>query len=231
MADLVMIRAGLSLDRPAAESWIRMERAKGSQLDVNRSTVSRLEQFKFYNVYRAYLNGGPWAPLALHPDESWHCEPIAQAVDTDDDEWIRAHPEYGWRFVVRSEKWHAQWYQRWDMYYGQPISPLAIKDFGMFEKLIGINNKVYALGFGKIKHLNGPEQLTDVVNTTGMKEQWLTDNRRVEAFTNLLDYYAIEPGTVNNDGLVRDPFTGDYAQGNAWSEERATRAELRKLTK
>lgn len=123
MADMVTIRAGLSLDRPAAESWVRMERAKGSQLDVNRSTVSRVEQFKFYNAYRAYLNGGPWAPLALHPDESWHCEPRARAVDTDDDKWIRDHPEHGWRFVVRSEKWHAQYYPHWDYYLNTPLYP------------------------------------------------------------------------------------------------------------
>lgn len=118
---LVTLRPGLTLEAEAAASWARMEAAAGRRLDVNRSTVSRADQFKLYWAYVAYKNGtGPFAVLALHPDQSWHCEPRARAVDTDDDLWIRVRPSFGWRFVVRTEKWHAQYYPHLDQHRGQP---------------------------------------------------------------------------------------------------------------
>lgn len=119
MTTLVTLRPGVSFEAEAAASWARMETERGRPLDVNRSTVSRAEQQKKYDDYRAYLAGGPWAPLALPPDKSWHCEPIARASDTDDDEWIRAHPDHGWRFVVKDEKWHAQYYPHLDRHRGE----------------------------------------------------------------------------------------------------------------
>lgn len=120
--NLVTVRPGLTLQAPAALSWTRMESARGKPLDVNRSYASYEVQLKLYNQYRAYItyvNGGPfapWAPLALHPDHSWHCRGLA--VDTDDDGWIRMNPQFGWRFVVPSEKWHAQYYPEHDKSYG-----------------------------------------------------------------------------------------------------------------
>lgn len=120
MTVLVTIRPGLVLEAQAAESWARMERQHGGALDVNRATVSRAEQQQKYDAYLAYRNGGPWAPLALPPDKSWHCPPRARAVDTDDDAWVRAHPEHGWRFVVKAEKWHAQYYPEHDTHPAEP---------------------------------------------------------------------------------------------------------------
>jgi len=101
-----------------------MERDRGRQLDVNRSTESRDEQFTKYYAWIAFVNGTGPRPnhgRAIHPDESWHCLPRARAVDTDDDEWIRQHPEYGWRFVVKDERWHAQYYPEHDKFKGEPI--------------------------------------------------------------------------------------------------------------
>lgn len=117
MTELVTLRPGLTLEKLAAESWSRMEQAKGSQLDVNRSTVPRDVQMSMYKAWNAYANGAGPKPnhgRAIHPDYSWHCVPIARAVDTDDGVWIRNHPQYGWRFVVKDEKWHAQYYPELD---------------------------------------------------------------------------------------------------------------------
>lgn len=166
MTVLVTLRPGLSLEALAAESWARMEAARGRPLDVNRSTVSRASQFTYYYAYQRYLNGGPWAPLALHPDNSWHCEPRARAVDTDDDAWIRGRPEYGWRFVVKSEKWHAQYYPEHDKFKGQPAGggakPLPTpqpsrkeSDMLIFQVTKtwdggGIQGQVYALAPGSL---------------------------------------------------------------------------------
>lgn len=129
MSELLTIRPGVAFDKPAALSFMRMEAEKGSPIDVNRSTVSREEQQKAYDAYLAYINGnGPWAPLALSPDRSWHCEPIARAVDTDDDVWIRNHPNHGWRFVVASEKWHGQYYPGLDRHYGEDVNDMGTID-------------------------------------------------------------------------------------------------------
>lgn len=106
--------------------------------------------------------------------------------------------------------------------------PLTAKEMDMYEEHIAINGKVYAIGFACIKHLS-PQQLIDAGNITGIKTKALTDERRNEAWGNLVDYYGIEPRTLDGDGLIKDPFTGKYAEGNLWSEDRATRAELRQL--
>lgn len=114
MTTLTVLRPNLILEQEAAASWARMERERGRELDVNRSTVDRGAQMELYLDYKE----GRSNVLALHPDESWHCYPRARAVDTDDDVWIRNHPDHGWRFVVRSERWHAQYYPELDKYRG-----------------------------------------------------------------------------------------------------------------
>lgn len=120
---LVTLRPGLTLAPEAAASWARMEAARGSRLDVNSSFRDPVEQQKARDAYLAwiaYQNGGPvapWAPLALDPSKSWHC--LGLAVDTDDDAWLRANPDHGWRFVVSTEKWHAQYYASLDKYRSQ----------------------------------------------------------------------------------------------------------------
>jgi len=120
MTELVTLRPGVTFDLPAAQSWARMEAERGAQLDTNSTYRDYDEQARARRAYLAYLayqNGGPfapWAPLALDPEESWHC--LGLAADTDDDDWIRARPAHGWRFVVRTEKWHAQYYAGLDQY-------------------------------------------------------------------------------------------------------------------
>lgn len=122
--NLVTLRPGLTLQAPAAASWARMEAERKDRLDVNSSYRDPAEQQKAYDAYRAYLNGGPWAPLALRPELSWHCKGLA--VDTDDDQWVRDHPDHGWRFVVPTEKWHTQYYPELDKHAGEPAGGGAV---------------------------------------------------------------------------------------------------------
>lgn len=127
MTTLVTVRAGLTLTPGAAASWVRMETELGRQLDVNRSYASWDVQYRYWvdwttfsanpRAWRAANPGKPDPPLALHPSQSWHC--LGLAVDTDDDRVVRAMPAYGWRFVVLSERWHAQYYAHLDRYRGQ----------------------------------------------------------------------------------------------------------------
>lgn len=129
------IRPGLALEEQAAMSWARMEAARGRPLDVNRSTVDRDSQMKLYIAYTS----GASSVLALHPDESWHCIPRARAVDTDDDAWIRQHPEHGWRFVVPSERWHAQYYPNLDRHRNEGWPDMALNadtDYEAFKAML-----------------------------------------------------------------------------------------------
>lgn len=130
------LRPGVTFESAAAASWARMEKERGRPLDVNRSLASWDVQLRLWEDYQRYLAGGPWAPLALHPKYSWHC--LGLAGDTDDDEWVRAHPDHGWRFVVLSEKWHAQYYPALDLHRseGMPTTgdsaPLTEEDHMLF---------------------------------------------------------------------------------------------------
>lgn len=120
---LVTVRPGLTLTPAAAASWVRMETELGRRLDVNRSYADWDTQYAYWVQWEAFsANPTAWRrrnpgkadpPLALHPASSWHCKGLA--VDTDDDRVIRAMPAYGWRFVVPTEKWHAQYYEYLDL--------------------------------------------------------------------------------------------------------------------
>lgn len=90
-----------------------MDAAIGRPVDVNSAYRDYEEQMIAYLNYQR--EPGKY-PLALHPDNSWHC--LGMAIDTDDRLDIFA--EHGWRFIVRSEPWHGQYYAYLDQFYGQP---------------------------------------------------------------------------------------------------------------
>lgn len=106
---------GLLRAAPAA-SVRRLDVVLGRPLDINRAYADYNEQMRYYLAYQRYLNGGPWAPLALHPDKSWHCK--GMAIDTDDR--LAVFREHGWLFEVRDEPWHGQYYTSLDKHYGEP---------------------------------------------------------------------------------------------------------------
>ncbi|WVX89728.1 endolysin protease M15 domain [Microbacterium phage Curie] len=199
-------------------------------ISVNRALVSVAEQRE---VIRRWNVGGPAnRPPNLYepkqpPEDSEHVQGIAYDTSHVTHSLQYAGP-YGFYQRYSWDKPHFEF---------DPgrvrIRPIAksIKEVGAVEKFIWINGKWYALGWGKIKHLKNPAQYTDVKNVMGLPEFILTDNRRLEAWGNLLDGYGIEPGVVNDAGFVLDPFTGRWEAGGAWSEDRATRALLMKIAK
>lgn len=103
----------------AAASVRRLDVILGRPLDINRAYASYDEQMTKYLAYVAYQNGrGSWAPLALHPNYSWHCKGLA--IDTDDR--LPYFREHGWLFEVRGEPWHGQYYTSLDRHYGEPAA-------------------------------------------------------------------------------------------------------------
>lgn len=119
-ANLVTIRAGLTLQAPAAASWRRVE-AKLGRLDVNSSYRDYNTQLRAYQAYHAYQAGrGPWAPYAIHPDLSWHCKGLA--VDSDDAQRYRTTlAEYGWTQTATAvgEWWHLDYLASRDKHVGE----------------------------------------------------------------------------------------------------------------
>lgn len=122
---------GKLLSSPA-QSIRRLDVLLGGPVDINRAYASYDEQMDKYIAYRAYVVGrGPWAPLALHPDKSWHCKGLA--VDSDDGPGMRGArltreqwKEHGWLFEVPSELWHGQYYTSLDTHYGETAGSGAI---------------------------------------------------------------------------------------------------------
>lgn len=125
--DLVNLGHGRGQLRSApAQSVFRIDAALGRPLDINRAYANWAQQMSYYTAWTAFRAnptawrranpGKPDPPLALHPDQSWHCK--GMALDTDDR--LRTFTDHGWLFVVQSEPWHAQYYPDRDKYYGQP---------------------------------------------------------------------------------------------------------------
>lgn len=96
-----------------------MRSAFGRAADINEAWRSPEQADKNYAAYLAYLNGGPWAPIALPGDRSVHC--FGYAVDTDDtsDAQMRIWNEHGWYWTVYRdgklvERWHLEYFPERD---------------------------------------------------------------------------------------------------------------------
>lgn len=114
----------------AAASLRRVNRNLGRLTDVNSAWRDPALQQELRDAYLRYLNGGPWAPIALDPDDSLHCE--GRAIDTDDGYDARTHAilnEHGWRLTVYRwvngvrklvEPWHREYFPDRDQHRNDP---------------------------------------------------------------------------------------------------------------
>lgn len=102
----------------------RIDAQLGRYLDINSAWRDPQEQERFYTAYRAYVNGnGPWAPIALPPEQSVHCK--GEAIDTDDNNasMTRILNDNGWFHTVFRdgklvEPWHYEYDYKRDKYFG-----------------------------------------------------------------------------------------------------------------
>lgn len=110
-----------------ARSIARVDAAIGRPLDVNSAWRDPVTQQKLYDAYRRYLNGGPWAPIALPPSQSVHCRGFA--VDTDDSGLRAILNRHGWYQTVFRwvngvytlvEPWHFEYDARRDQHINDP---------------------------------------------------------------------------------------------------------------
>lgn len=102
----------------------RIDAQLGRLLDINSAWRDPQEQERLYTAYRNYVNGnGPWAPIALPPEQSVHCK--GEAIDTDDNNaaMTRILNDNGWfhtvfRNGVLVEPWHYEYDYKRDKYFG-----------------------------------------------------------------------------------------------------------------
>lgn len=102
----------------------RIDAQLGRYLDINSAWRDPQEQERLYSAYRAYVNGnGPWAPIALTPEQSVHCK--GEAIDTDDNNasMTRILNDNGWfhtvfRNGVLVEPWHYEYDYKRDKFFG-----------------------------------------------------------------------------------------------------------------
>lgn len=106
------------------QSIERIDAQLGRRLGINSAWRDPIEQERLYTAYRNYVNGnGPWAPIALPPEQSVHCK--GEAIDTDDNNaaMTRVLNNNGWfHTVFRNgqlvEPWHYEYNQSKDKFFG-----------------------------------------------------------------------------------------------------------------
>jgi hypothetical protein len=115
----VSLSGGRGRLRPeAAASIARVDHELGRLLDINSAWRSPVTQARLRKAYIDYLNGrGPWAPIALEPEDSVHCD--GWAIDTDDGQPVgsrtdRILVDHGWILTVYRngnlvEPWHREY--------------------------------------------------------------------------------------------------------------------------
>ncbi|MBD8218191.1 hypothetical protein IFU40_06035 [Microbacterium sp. CFBP 13617] len=122
------------LARDAAASLARvdvaMRSAFGRAADINEAWRSPADADENYRNYISFLNGGPWAPIALPGDKSVHC--FGYAVDTDDtsDAQMRIWNDNGWYWTVYrngklAERWHLEYFAHLDNHRNNPAGTPA----------------------------------------------------------------------------------------------------------
>lgn len=136
-----------------AQSIHRIDAQLGRLLDINSAWRDPLEQEKLYTAYRNYVNGnGPWAPIALKPEDSVHCD--GEAIDSDDQsaEMVKLLGDNGWfRTVYRwvngvytlVEPWHYEYDYKRDKFFGGIPAGSEIIDMPLDS-----NDKAWLNGLG-----------------------------------------------------------------------------------
>ncbi|MGO3367494.1 hypothetical protein [Agrococcus casei] len=130
------------LDAPAAASLHRIDAEIGHPLDINEAGRVWAQQNAHYQRYLAFLNGGPWAPIALPPGSSIH--EFGRAIDTDE-QLTSVLNRHGWRHTVYRggvlvEPWHYEYFIENDQHRGSGGTNMAgISNEWIGERLGGSN--------------------------------------------------------------------------------------------
>lgn len=115
---LTYVQGVFRLRTDAAASYLRM-RAAGCPAGITTAYRTRAQQSFLYDLY-GY-------PRAQAPGQSQHGEGLALDVPIDVEAWIRAHgAAHGWRFPIKAERWHCEYFPAEDRRIPPPPPPPAI---------------------------------------------------------------------------------------------------------
>jgi hypothetical protein len=170
----------------AAASVLRIDAQLGRPADINSAWRDPVLQQKMRDAWLAYAAGrGPWAPFALEPEDSVHCE--GEAADSDD--WYNAPAaavwrDNGWRQTARypndpkkDEPWHGEHFPHLDNHRndGAPASgaskpfPTPTPEEDMFT-IYRCGGAVLIVGQGTFLHLG-----SELTKKTGVDGQETID--------------------------------------------------------
>lgn len=111
-------------DGPGA-SLLRIDHRIGHPLQITEAGRTYEQQKAHWDRYQRYLNGGPWAPIALRPGTSLH--ESGRAIDSDEaQKFVGLMQEYGWRRTVYRggklvEPWHFDYFPAEDRHRNEGI--------------------------------------------------------------------------------------------------------------
>lgn len=151
----------------AAASLHRVDAHIGHPLQITEAGRPMWLQQQYWDEYQAYLNGGPWAPIAAFPsDEAPHIRNGGEAFDTNE----RNTPvlnEHGWFHTVFRdgelvEPWHYE-YQWWRDQHRNDPAPAAPSALPETEgdsdmRVILWAGHVFTVARHFIKHETNPQQ-------------------------------------------------------------------------
>lgn len=193
-----------SLEEEAAKSMRRLDLYIGHLWQISEALRTWEQQEKFYQAYRSYLNGGPWAAIALSPDAP-SIHQLGQAIDTDE-RLVEVLNDHGWyQTVYRNgelvEPWHFEYFASRDNHRDQVVeleqgvdgvwrfaSPKAIEptkeiDMHIISTAAGAQKFADEFGADDIGEFfftpNGPDQSPSW--TDNIKAAWLLAGQPVQA--------------------------------------------------
>lgn len=143
----------------AAASIFRIDKQLGRPVQITDAGRSAEDADANYARYLAYLDGGPWAPLALPANKSVHCKGDATDSDDTDAPWTAN----GWAQTARypddrDEPWHREYFPDRDQHRTDPNTK---EETDMAKLIRHPNGTIYIIGEMGADHL-GDFRTTDI---------------------------------------------------------------------
>jgi hypothetical protein len=178
---LVTVDVGDQLRTDAAASYQRARDA-GMPAGITSAYRTEAQQAPLYARYLNDLRTGRKPPrLAAKPGTSFHGEGTALDLPIAAELWLRAHPEYGWRFTIKSERWHAEYDPARDRSQSLPAPDashgVTTHDREDEDMLLIKSSKygVYLLRGSKMTGL-GSQASVDAIAGAGVGVAWVEDS-------------------------------------------------------
>lgn len=218
---LVDIGDGHHLAPGPAASYLAA-RAAGCPAGITSSTRTTAEQA----ALRAAWEADPvHNAFALPAGQSKHEKGDALDLKPAAAAWMRAHPEYGWRFTNPDEWWHAEWFAAKDTVTGGLPAPLTPRRRTMYI-IRGIEKpEVWATDWIVKRHIATEGELTEALKLCGQTEpivlgQYAVDRIPVWTPAGAIDVPALAAAVAN---ALPKPTTGQAPTASAIADELAAR--------